>query len=63
MEITITAKDDIQAKLTQIEFNRSRQSLDQPQPILFKYSPETLYYPLTAPSFIGNLNGPASSLE
>ena len=63
MEITITAKDDIQAKLTQIEFNRSRQSLDQPQPILFKYSPETLYYPLTAPSFIGNLNGTASSVE
>lgn len=63
MEITITAKDDIQAKLTQIEFNRSRQSLDQPQPILFKYGPETLYYPLTAPSFIGNLRGTASSIE
>lgn len=38
--------------LTQIEYNLIRPALIQPQPILYKYKAETLYYPLTVPELI-----------
>lgn len=42
--------------LTQIEMHLTR-PYPKYNPFLSKYGAETLYYPLTAPSFIGDLNG------
>ena len=60
LEITITAKSDINAGVTEIEMH-----LDRPYsgrtPFLSKYAAETLYYNLTAPKFIGELQGNAST--
>lgn len=47
--------------LSAIEFHGTRPSMTQPHPYLSKYVPETLYYDLTAPNFIGNLNGTSES--
>lgn len=58
IEITITAPDDISTGVTAIEMN-----LDRPDssitPVVSKYKAETLFYNLTAPSFIGRLIGTA----
>lgn len=63
LEITIigdTTNPDGNTKPTQVEMH-----LDRPDsrrtPFLSKYGEETLYYPLTAPSFIGSLTGNAST--
>ncbi len=60
LEITITAKSDINAGVTEVEMH-----LDRPYsgrtPFLSKYAAETLYYDLTAPKFIGSLQGNAST--
>lgn len=63
IEITVQGGDTTQTKISQLEMH-----LDRPHPgrnpFVSKYSAETLYYPLTAPSFIGdvtgNLNGSAT---
>ena len=59
LEISIVAGSE-QAKATQIEIH-----LDRPNsaytPFLSKYQAETLYYDLTAPKFIGNLQGNADT--
>lgn len=56
LEITITAKSDINAGVTEVEMH-----LDRPYsgrtPFLSKYAAQTLYYDLTAPNFIGNFTG------
>lgn len=59
LEITITG-GDTNACVTQIEMR-----LDRPNParnpFLSKYAAETLYYDLTAPNFIGDLQGNAAT--
>ena len=56
LEITIVAGSSIVAGISQIEMH-----LDRPysgrNPFLSKYVPETLYYNLTAPKFIGDVAG------
>lgn len=58
VEITIAARSNGNTSVTQIEMK-----LDRPYsgrtPFLSKYQAETLYYDLTAPKFIGQLNGTA----
>ena len=58
-EITITSPTNAKTYITQIEMH-----LDRPDshrtPFLSKYGPETLYYDLTAPNFIGNVTGNVS---
>jgi len=58
IEITIVARSNGNTSVTQIEMK-----LDRPYsgrtPFLSKYQAETLYYDLTAPKFIGQLNGTA----
>ena len=58
-EFKIYSKSDITCNPVQIEMN-----LDRPDPsktpLLSKYRPETLYYPLTCPEFKGNLTGNAT---
>ena len=60
IEITINAPSASNTMITQIEMH-----LDRPysgrNPFLSKYAAETLYYPLTAPSFVGPLTGNATS--
>lgn len=56
IEITINAKSDSAAWVSEIEFNPDRVSTSQ-SPFVSKYVAETLYYPLTAPSFKGDLDG------
>jgi len=46
--------------VSEIELHLDRPSSNR-NPFLSKYSPETLYYDLTAPNFIGNLSGNATS--
>lgn len=46
--------------MSEIELHLDRPSSNR-NPFLSKYSPETLYYDLTAPNFIGNLSGNATS--
>ena len=53
MEFEITAPSTYSVGITQIEFNLDRPDSSR-TPFLSKYSPEKLYYPLTAPEFIGN---------
>lgn len=58
LEITIVARDNGNTSVTEMEMK-----LDRPYsgrtPFLSKYQAETLYYDLTAPKFIGQLNGTA----
>ena len=60
LEITITANSSDKTSVTQIEMH-----LDRPNsartPFLSKYNAETLYYDLTAPKFIGALQGNADT--
>ena len=62
LEITITARESGLTSCTQVEMH-----LDRPysgrNPFLSKYAAETLYYNLTAPKFIGDLQGKADSLK
>lgn len=63
LEITIvgdTTNPDGNTKLTQVEMHLARPD-SRRNPFLSKYDEETLYYPLTAPSFIGSLTGNAST--
>lgn len=53
IEFEITAPSTYNVGITQIEFNLDRPDSSR-TPFLSKYSPEKLYYPLTAPEFIGN---------
>ena len=59
-EFKIYSKSDITCNPVQIEMN-----LDRPDPsktpVLGKYYPETLYYPLTCPEFKGSLTGTATN--
>jgi predicted MPP superfamily phosphohydrolase len=60
IEITVTAPAAHAAYITTIEMKMDRPAFDK-TPFLSKYGPETLYYDLTAPNFIGNLTGTASN--
>lgn len=63
LEITIvgdTTNADKNTKITQVEMHLDRPD-SRRNPFLSKYGAETLYYPLTAPSFVGSLTGNASS--
>lgn len=57
-EIIITARDDYVCHVTEIEMNNIRMSVNS---VLVKNYAETLYYPLTAPEFVGKLTGNADS--
>ena len=59
LEFTITAGSS-DVKVTQIEMHLDRPSSDR-TPFLSKYNAETLYYDLTAPKFIGALQGNADT--
>lgn len=59
IEITVTAKDDIPTDLSAIEFKLNR-PFYKDSSVVGKHDSETLYYPLTAPSFIGDLTGTAA---
>lgn len=54
LEITINAGANTNAELTQMEIHLDRPD-SQRTPFLSKYTPETLYYNLTAPKFIGDV--------
>lgn len=62
LEITVVASSSVVAGISQIEMH-----LDRPysgrNPFLSKYTAETLYYNLTAPKFIGDLEGKAYQLK
>ena len=60
LEITITADPSSNTSVTQIEMHLDRPSSNR-TPFLSKYSDETLYYNLTAPKFIGALQGNADT--
>lgn len=62
LEITIegTVTSGYNTRPVQVEFHLDRPSPER-NPFVTKYYPETLYYPLTAPSFIGNLTGNADT--
>lgn len=59
-EFTIVASDSKDAGLTQLEFKSDRPA-PRNNPFVGKYTAETLYYELTAPSFKGALNGNANT--
>lgn len=59
LEITVVGNTDPTTKIAQIEMHLDRPDSSR-TPFLSKYGPETLYYPLTAPSFIGNVTGNVS---
>lgn len=64
LEITMTGSSDTPYGYTspvEIELHATRPSPDDHSPIVSKYVAQTLYYPLTAPSFIGSLQGNATS--
>lgn len=56
MEFTVTAKDGKEAWLTELEWFAER---FKTEPFVSKSSPQTMYYSLTAPEFIGDLTGTA----
>ena len=63
LEITIvgdTTNPDGNTKPTQVEMHLDRPD-SRRNPFLSKYGEETLYYTLTAPSFVGSLTGNATS--
>lgn len=60
IEISVTAQSASVAKVTQIEMHLDRPNSKR-TPFVSKYGAEKLYYSLTAPSFIGNLTGNAST--
>lgn len=63
LEITIvgdTTNPDGNTKPTQVEMHLDRPYAGR-NPFLSKYAAETLYYSLTAPSFVGSLTGNATS--
>lgn len=64
IEITITAPDADGSKVavTTLELCIDRTS-SATNPMISKYGPELLYYPLTAPSFIGDLDGTAANAD
>ena len=56
LEITINARSNKSASMTQLEFQLERPN-PRITPFVSKYSPETLYSPLKAPTFVeGNLS-------
>lgn len=64
LEITIvgdTTNSYGRTAICEIEFAPSRPGIIHAGPMITKYSPQTLYYSLTAPSFIGDLTGNAST--
>lgn len=64
LEITMTGSSDTPYGYTspvEIEFHATRPSPYDHSPIVSKYVAQTLYYPLTAPSFIGALQGNADT--
>ena len=64
LEITVTGDGSNTygyTRITQIEMWLDRPA-PQRTPFVSKYSPETLYYELTAPKFIGNLDGTATNV-
>lgn len=64
LEITIAGltNGSTTTGLCQVEMHLDRPSPER-NPFLTKYYPETLYYNLTAPGFIGNLIGDASTVN
>lgn len=63
LEITIIANDSStyqETRPVELEFYATRPD-PAITPVVSKYRAETLYYPLTAPSFIGSLTGNAST--
>lgn len=60
LEISVTGIADPSTKICQIEMHLDRPDSSR-TPFLSKYAAETLYYPLTAPSFVGDLTGNAST--
>ena len=62
LEITIEGQvtSGYKTRPVQVEFHLDRPSPER-NPFVTKYYPETLYYPLTAPSFIGDLTGNADT--
>lgn len=57
LEITVNAKSDTAANLSEIAYYLTRASKDHDMPYVSKLRAETLYYNLTAPKFIGALEG------
>lgn len=57
-EITITSTDSKSVYVTEIEMFNNRTGYDA---VLVKNKAQTLYYPLTAPEFVGKLTGTADS--
>ena len=59
-EITINAQSSTKTYVTQIEMHLDRPDASR-TPFVSKYQAETLYYDLTAPNFIGDVAGIATS--
>lgn len=57
LEITVVAKSDAAASLSDISYYLTRANKDKDMPYVSKLRDEKLYYTLTAPSFIGDLTG------
>lgn len=60
IEFEINGATNYDVRITQIEMRLERPDSSK-TPFLSKYGAETLYYPLTAPQFNGNLSGNAST--
>jgi len=63
LEITIVGSSDTPygyTSPTEIEFQPIRPEPYAHNPMVTKFGPQTLYYDITAPNFIGNLNGTAT---
>ena len=60
LEISVTGDSTLTTKICQIELHLDRPNSKR-TPFVSKYGEETLFYPLTAPSFVGNLTGNAST--
>lgn len=56
IEITVVAQETKAAWISQVELAMDRPHSSR-NPFVTKYGAETLYYPLTAPTFIGTLDG------
>lgn len=56
IEFEIAAPEGHAVKVTQIEMNLQRPAPER-NPFVGKYTAEKLFYPLTAPNFIGKING------
>lgn len=61
LEITVVAKSDSAASLSDVSYYLTRANKDKDMPYVSKLRSENLYYPLSAPSFVGPLTGNAST--